>query len=972
VKSRAVRKPRINRTQTGTAGLDLTPVEEATIPDQSQLSGTPGDEQNVLTWTVPASDGGSSIIDYVLRRDGVVVATVLVNEARTYTDTDVENGTEYEYQVTVRNAIGARSSNFVMLTPVDPTPDAPSAPVLSGVAGVEQNSLTWTASTPGDEDIASYRVFRAGMFAPLYDAEPRSYTNSPLVAGTQYTYWVVAVDTNGLQSVASNQVSLTPTAPASTGAPTLPGNTIIGQPTWRNVIWQEWGNFTNQNQAFYDTWQSRGYDSYSISFRTIEQMSFKGSSAAAEGSSAYQVQKRMEPSGNNRGAMAAAEGCELWLGTRFNYEADSRERPPYGANWFNDTTWNSVIAWYRNTAAFIEYCPGFVGIIWDMEYVENGMRADGYTGDTHTAAENRAQCRLRGQQLGQAMYEECPTLKLGWYAAWIPGGWQYLSAGGQIGAIPMEDFMWHDLLGGIFDGMRLAGGNGEFVTSDAYFYRIPGSEGSGVGSGTFAAPYKYDSQGIRGFLSNYWSQTTWNFAAGRHHVAGFNWLGNDNTETYTPAPTIPQWSSMIAGNRLGAEGIHRFEFGFQDQIPAWYLGNVPRYADPAAITAQQSATSQAQVSNAAVPSIGSPSGTASAHTVTGDPSVTLSGSTATITARVAHRYGVEYVSIHRGSTFSAANPTASELGKMRMTWVQNGGSVHTNFDNAYMQCSFATTTGATAGAWYVLGARSIKGDMAWKRVQIAGGTTYVQPGEVGQLTTTGLTVVNSTSNDPAGTTWTSPGYLTVSTNGTYENYWIRGPVYVDATNVTFRHCIIEGAGSQWFIFTMANGGTCTLEDCTIRYGTGSGTNPGASGAGTVHFGAATAYTITRCDISGNADGVHSHPGASGATNITNTYIHNIRKVVGVTHNDGIQHFSGDLNVTGCYIDTGVPVAGADNSCIFMQGSSIDRVIVTDTYLNGGGYQFYAENGTNSLRNVTHGPNKLFGNKQITPPATEIP
>jgi hypothetical protein len=251
-------------------------------------------------------------------------------------------------------------------------------------------------------------------------------------------------------------------------------------------------------------------------------------------------------------------------------------------------------------------------------------------------------------------------------------------------------------------------------------------------------------------------------------------------------------------------------------------------------------------------------------------------------------------------------------------------------------------------------------------------TSYVTPGTVGYLgSEAGLTLVNSAGTAPAGTTYAS-GYLTVNTNGlTLDGYKIVGGLYSEATSLTVRNCVVQG-GASWFIVQMANGGTFTAEDSTFRWSTGI-VNPGADGSGVTSSGSAFTQTLTRCDISGNGDGVKSDAG-TGVTTITDCYIHDLSKIPGTTHNDAIHHKSGDMNVTGCYIDTGTPVSGTDNSCIFSQTQgaiAVDRVIITNTYLNGGGYQYYAENGTHSLRNVTHGAQKLFSNVQITPPATLV-
>jgi hypothetical protein len=882
---------------------------------------------------------------------------------RSYTDTGRVNGTTYQYRVKAVNAVGDGAlSNLVSVVPQSPV-EAPGAPVLSGTAGDAQVSLSWTEPNNGGATITGYRITRDGVaLSPDRAASPRSFTNTGLTNQQTYTYRVRAINSAGVGAL-SAAVLLTPQV-AVVGAPTLPPSTIVGQPTWRGVIWQE-ANAVFQNQTFWTTWKNRGWGGWILGMRAISGFGggnqFIGSSAAALGST-YQYQKRLEPSGNNLGQICQNLDLEVWLGFRLNTEGQSNAVPPYG-DWFNNTTWTNVLAEWENIAEFIEYCPGVVGVSLDCEYVEPGWKADGYSGDTHTAAENRAQAYLRGTQLGQVLWGACPSLKLAIYHMWHPGGWQYLTTGGTVGGVTYENFVYRDFIAGLFEGMRLEDGDGEVIIQDHYFYRIPGSAGSGTGSGTssFGAAYKLDSQGIRSRYSTYMDQTTWNHAASRLRATGFNWLDHDGTTSYSAnIPTSSTWGLMTAAARQYAEGTRRFEFGLAYQVAGWYLGNTPRYADATAITKTGEAASTALVANAAVP------------TFSNVAAVVASG-TVTITCRAAHLYGVEHVGIYRGSTFSAANPDASYLGAATMVWQTNGGTIHTNYNNAYMDCTF--TTPGNSAQWFVLGARSIKGDMAWTRVQVSGSnlTPYVLPGEVGYLgNEASLTLVNSAGTAPPGTTYAS-GYLTVNTNGlTLDGYKIVGGLYSEATTLTVTNCVVQG-GASWFIMQMANGGTFTAEDSTFRWSTGI-ENPGADGSGVISSSGSFTQTLTRCDISGNGDGVKSNAGASGLTTITDCYIHGLSKIPGTTHNDGIHHNSGDMNVTGCYIDNGTPVSGTDNACIFSQtqGVAVDRVIISNTYLNGGGYQYYAENGTHSLRNVTHGAQKLFGNVQITPPATLVP
>ncbi len=99
---------------------------------------------------------------------------------------------------------------------------APSAPTLSGTAGDTQNSLSWTTVSDPSTPI-SYQLFRGTT--KIYDGTGTSFTDTGLTNGTSYSYTVKATDGAGNQSVASNTLSLTPSAPTWT----CPGAL---SPTW--------------------------------------------------------------------------------------------------------------------------------------------------------------------------------------------------------------------------------------------------------------------------------------------------------------------------------------------------------------------------------------------------------------------------------------------------------------------------------------------------------------------------------------------------------------------------------------------------------------------------------------------------------------------------------------------------------------------------------------------------------------------
>jgi hypothetical protein len=99
--------------------------------------------------------------------------------------------------------------------PAVPAPPANVSATQSGATVV----LGWVAAA-GQNPIASYQVFRNGAPVATAGASATSWTDTSVVAGTSYAYYVKAVDNQGGVSAASNQATIkvasNPTPPPST------------------------------------------------------------------------------------------------------------------------------------------------------------------------------------------------------------------------------------------------------------------------------------------------------------------------------------------------------------------------------------------------------------------------------------------------------------------------------------------------------------------------------------------------------------------------------------------------------------------------------------------------------------------------------------------------------------------------------------------------------------------------------------
>jgi fibronectin type 3 domain-containing protein len=186
-----------------------------------------GNASVTVSWSVPASDGGSAITGYDVYRGtgpgGESAAPIATNvTGASFTDAGLTNGTTYYYKMAAVNAVGVSAqSNEASATPQQPA-TVPSAPQsLAAAGGNGSVSLSWSApSSNGGSPVTGYDVYR-GTGPGGESATPiatnvatASFTDPGLTSGTTYYYKVAAVNAVGV-SPQSNEASATPQAPSA-------------------------------------------------------------------------------------------------------------------------------------------------------------------------------------------------------------------------------------------------------------------------------------------------------------------------------------------------------------------------------------------------------------------------------------------------------------------------------------------------------------------------------------------------------------------------------------------------------------------------------------------------------------------------------------------------------------------------------------------------------------------------------------
>ncbi len=234
----------VNFFGTGSYSVPVSGTPTAAVGAPTTAPGTPtsvmatsGNASSVVSWTAPASNGGSAVTGYSVQVSTSATGTfaavagctgAAASTSLTCTATGLTNGSTYWFKVAAKNSVGTgASASAVSVTPLLPVPSAPSS--VRATSGDASAVLSWAApASNGGPAVTGYSVqvstSATGTFAAAAGctgaaaSASLTCTATGLTNGSTYWFKVAAKNSAGTGASAS-AVSVTP-LPSVPSAPT--------------------------------------------------------------------------------------------------------------------------------------------------------------------------------------------------------------------------------------------------------------------------------------------------------------------------------------------------------------------------------------------------------------------------------------------------------------------------------------------------------------------------------------------------------------------------------------------------------------------------------------------------------------------------------------------------------------------------------------------------------------------------------
>src|SRR2546425_8310725 len=285
----------------------------------------------------------------------------------------------------------------------------------------------------------------------------------------------------------------------------------------RLIMWVDCGDLVNMTDSQIDYWHSLGVDGFVCESGRLWGMGgthrFTGNLSALGTSASYSFEKSLYDS-NIVGRLKArgmSANLAVYLTNYYNTSTPLDD-------WFDDSGWSGTVLPDMSDLAAAAKSLGFAGIAFDNElYTQVGGAQSAswgwnYLGNTHTETQVRAQARLRGQQIMQALLQQYPGIEIAVYGAKFPQSWgedvQKLVNGASNAFANNLDINF-------LDGLSGASGYSAIRLYDAEFYKT-------ASPGSWQGALQYDFNGLYSLFSQ--PLSNWSYASAHVFLSPFSWI----------------------------------------------------------------------------------------------------------------------------------------------------------------------------------------------------------------------------------------------------------------------------------------------------------------------------------------------------------------------------------------------------------------------------------------------------------------
>lgn len=242
---RRYRVAALNAAGEGSQSVEAGATTFETPAAPRDLAASPGDQQVLLAWSAPLSDGGSEVTGYLIYRGGSSGPLALLDVVGTnasYVSAGLVNGQAYHFAVSAFNVVGEGPRGGESSATPRTVPGEPQGLAVTPGPGAGRLTLSWQPpASNGGAPVESYSVHRAstsgGPYSPLATVGSNlTFADAGLPGGATRFYRVAAINVageGGLSNEANATTLFPPTPPLSAKAEAVA--TVLGQ---IRVSWQ--------------------------------------------------------------------------------------------------------------------------------------------------------------------------------------------------------------------------------------------------------------------------------------------------------------------------------------------------------------------------------------------------------------------------------------------------------------------------------------------------------------------------------------------------------------------------------------------------------------------------------------------------------------------------------------------------------------------------------------------------------------